>query len=133
MSQASKLKSIDKANELEALLGSITATQAGRLEAWNAFIRAIDLPAEIYPALMTGRTELLNLIQPKALSAEDSKVLFNLICVLIQTNVALQTHAEQLSVMVDNWSGAFKHLESLGRKVQDFAAFKPQHRGDEQA
>jgi hypothetical protein len=95
-----------------------------KLDNWTAFVDEMKVPADIYPALASGRPELLKLMQPRALSADEAKVLFNIIGSLISTNMALREHAEQLALFTHNWADAFKALRGVGERIERFANFE---------
>lgn len=94
-----------------------------KLDRWTSLVEEIKVPGDMYPALASGRPELIKLIQPRDLSAEEAKVLFDIIASLIGTNIALREHAQQLAQFTDNWTEAFKHLHSIGNRIQRFANF----------
>lgn len=95
------------------------------LAGWNAFVESIQVPRDLYPALMTKRPELLSLMKARGpMSEEDVNKLLKVIAVLIRTNIALQKHAEQVAHLVDNWTGNFKALESVGQQIRMFANFR---------
>jgi hypothetical protein len=94
-----------------------------KLDNWTAFVNPIDVPADIFPALQSGRPELIKLIQPRELTAVEAKALFNIIGTLIETNTALRDHAAFVSQFVGNWADSFKALRSVGDRIVRFAAF----------
>jgi hypothetical protein len=91
----------------------------------------LKIPAELYPALATGRPELIKLAAPRDLTATEAEALYKIIGCLIETNVALREHAAQLAVFVGQWSDAFKHLRSLGDRINRFAMFDKQQIEDD--
>jgi hypothetical protein len=95
-----------------------------KLDSWTAFVDPVDVPGDFYPALASGRPELIKLIQPRALSADETKALFQIIASLIGTNMALREHAEQLALFTHNWADAFKALHSVGERIERFARFE---------
>lgn len=97
--------------------------KAAKIDSWNELVREVRTPPELLPALMTGRTELLALVKPRAYDAEEGAAMINLIRTLIETRMALMEHAEQLALMVNNWQANFKALESLGHRIDRFANF----------
>jgi hypothetical protein len=111
----------DRRAELDADIARLS--KAAKLDGWAAFVRELDIPMDIYPAIASGRTELLAMIRPRDYSKEEMVKIFKLIAGLIETNVALREHAEQTSHLVDIWSDAFKQLESLGQRIKRFATF----------
>lgn len=112
----------DRHDRLDALL--LKCREENQLESWNSFIEAVDVPRELAPALITGRTELLALMQPRELTKEQCAAMFAVIQVLIKTNVALKQHAEQTAHLVDVWANSFKQLASLGYDITQFANFR---------
>lgn len=94
------------------------------LDGWASYIEAIQVPDEIAAALTTGRPELLALIQPRTLDAVECSKLYDLLRVLITTNMALQQHAQQLSQLVDNWMQQFSGLHSVANQIEHFANFR---------
>lgn len=95
-----------------------------KLDSWNAFIEDMNVPSDIYTALASGRPELIALIRPRALTADEAKPLFAIIASLIGTNMALREHAEQLAHFVSNWADAFVQLQSVGNRIERFANFE---------
>lgn len=112
----------NKAQEMEELLQRLS--QECRLDSWTSFIEPVDVPRELYVALQTGRPELLSLLQPRAMTEQEVANLYTLISVLIRTNMALREHAAEVAHMVKIWGDAFKHLHSVGRRIEDFAQFR---------
>lgn len=94
----------------------------GHLDNWNALARELRAPTIVAAALITGRPELLR--ASLASVPENERDLYEVIAVLIETNAALRRHAEQLSIVVRNWGQAFKHLHSLGNRIEQFAMFE---------
>lgn len=95
-----------------------------KLDSWNSFVKELQIPGELHPALLTQRTELLKLVEPRALSKEECKVLYELIGGLMETNRALADHASNVSNLVSIWSQAFKQLDRVGRDIEHYAAFR---------
>lgn len=95
---------------------------SGHLDNWNALVRKVKAPTVVAAALMTGRPELLRASLGSV--ALDERPLYEVIAVLVETNAALRQHAEQVSILVGNWSQAFKHLHSLGHQIEHFARFE---------
>jgi hypothetical protein len=109
----------------DRLLAELAIPQ--KLAAWNALSQTIVLPTHMAAAILTGRPELLKAAGPVTtpLSADQLGQLYTALAVLIETNMALQQHAQQLANYVTIWAQAFKQLESLGRRIEQFAQFKP--------
>jgi hypothetical protein len=102
----------------------VALAHRAKLDGWNEFIEELKVPSELYPALMTMRPQLLKMVQPRALSADEAATLYQLIWGLMETNAALRQHAEGVAKLVHDWSAAFKSLERVGRKIEDFAQFR---------
>src|SRR6185369_5484759 len=115
--------------ERESYMEAILA-KAG-LESWNSFVTELPVPSDIAPALISSRAELLKIVKPRALSAEECATLYKLIGGLLDTNNALREHAKDLAQLVDNWEGNFKGLASLGFRIKNFANFKAPTNFDE--
>lgn len=111
----------NKAQELDETIKRLASEC--RLDAWTAFVDEMRVPGDMYPALASGRPELIKLIQPRALTAEEAKPLFDIIASLIGTNMALREHAEQLALFTHNWATAFTALRSVGERIERFAMF----------
>jgi hypothetical protein len=95
-----------------------------KLDSWNIFISELRVPGDLIPALMAGRAELVNLAQPRAMSAEEVADLYTLIATLLGTNIALRDHAEELSVLVKNWMSQFAGLKGVADQIDHFANFR---------
>lgn len=124
-----KPRKLSKTEELDAYLrelrGRITLT------GWEQLTADTKVPAEIAAALITGRPELARLAPPRALSVEECKECFNLIATLIETNRALQQHAEETAKLVKNWGDAFAALHRIGLQIEHFAHFRATDEGDD--
>ena len=57
-----------KLDELNALVAALDQSRLKELNSWNSFCRELNVPREMYPALMSARPELLKLFQPRALT-----------------------------------------------------------------
>jgi len=110
---------------LEALDNQITdLAERCRLRDWSHYIESIELPQDVLPALMTGRPELLRTVRPRALTEDEAAKLYKAMAGLIETNMALREHAEQLAQLTNNWAQQFAGLHGVGEKIQRFANFK---------
>jgi hypothetical protein len=98
--------------------------RSGRLDSWNSFVEALNVPNELMAALISNRAELVKLVRPHALTADEHAVYLGLIAGLMDTNAALRKHAEHLAYLTDNWTSAFKALRSIGARIEAFANFK---------
>lgn len=96
----------------------------GSLASWTEFVRELPVPAELMPALISTRSELVGIVAPRAMTAEEVGVIYQLIAGLIDTNNALRQHAQQIANLVDGWSSTFKGLATLGGQIGDLAHFR---------
>lgn len=108
--------------ELDDMVGDLSAKC--RLDSWNALVQEVQVPSELLPALMTSRPELLAILKPRSLSEEECAAIYKLLAVLIETNFALRTHAEQLALLTHNWADLFKGLHGTGDRIMRFARFE---------
>jgi hypothetical protein len=102
-----------------------------KLEGWEQLVEECTIPSDLLPALMTGRRELLAAVQPRAMTAEEVGHLYKLLIVLMETNMALQQHAQQVAQQVHIWTDAFKQLHSVGNRIEHFANFRRTDQSDE--
>ena len=124
-----KTRKPSKTEELDAYLKELSGKI--RMDGWNQLTESVKAPAEVMAALMTGRPELARTAPARALSVEECKALYHLLAVLIETNYALQRHAQETAKLVKNWGDAFTTLDSLGRRIERFANFQPSSIGVE--
>jgi hypothetical protein len=129
MSNAKKSKRSERDEAYADIVRRTNIEQA--LPAWTAFIEAVNVPQDVFPALVTGRTELLDIMQPRAFNEEEAKAILNLIKVLIRTNLALREHAQETAHLVDTWMGGFKQIHSVGQRIVDFGNFRTPLEEDE--
>lgn len=96
---------------------------SAKIDSWAAFVGELQVPSDLYPALLTMRPELLKAVTPRALTADEHRTLLNLIAGLIETNVALRMHAQEVSTLANGWLDQFRGLDTVGRRIVAFAAF----------
>lgn len=113
---------VDKVQELNARITKLAAR--AKLNSWNSFVEELQVPSEIYPALLTNRMELLKLAKPRELSVKECAGLYQLIGGLIETNSALREHAAEVAHQTKIWADAFKQLHAVGQRIEKFAQFK---------
>ena len=94
------------------------------LEHWTAFVRELQIPGDMMPALMTRRVELIKLIKPRPMNADEMKAMIDLIAGLLETNWMLQEHYLRLASLVSEWTRAFKGLNTIGRRIEHFANYR---------
>lgn len=111
---------------------TITAMErTTRLRTWNDFVEAFDVPGDLFPALATNRAELLAFAPHRDMKAEEVDKLYRMIGILIETNLELRQHAEQVAHQVRIWTDAFKALRSVGARIEAFAEFRRTDEDDE--
>jgi hypothetical protein len=98
--------------------------EKGKLDSWTDFVDALNVPNDLFPALMSNRPELVVLVKPRALSTDEHKVYLDLIGGLMKTNAALREHASQLARLTSNWADAFTALRNVGQRIERFANYK---------
>jgi len=95
-----------------------------KLAKYTELMREVSLPVELAAALMTGRPELARLAPKRDFTQKEAQELYNAVVVLIETNRALQEHAQELGLLVNNWAAAFTQLRSTGAQIERFAKFQ---------
>lgn len=95
-----------------------------KLRSWNELTRTVSLPAELAAALHTHRVELIRTVTPRAMTADEVGNLYDFIGTLIETNMALTEHAEQLAQLADTWAQSIRGAVGLTEQVRLFANFK---------
>lgn len=95
-----------------------------KLNSWTDFVDALNVPTDLFPAMMSNRPELVKLVKSRPLSAVEHQVYLDLIAGLMETNAALREHASQLARLTTNWSHAFVGLRNIGQRIERFANFK---------
>ena len=94
------------------------------LNKWSDYVRELQVPSDIAPAMMTGRLELLKLVQPRALNADECKVLYLLIGGLLETNQALQQHSQLVAQIADEVRRGLGGLTGAAERLQSYANFR---------
>lgn len=108
--------------ELDARIRDLAARC--RLDSYTSFVEEFPILRELFPALTTGRSELLAGANPRALTQDECAIVFKMVGAIVETNFALREHAEHVALMTKNWSQAFTHLRAVGDKVERFANFQ---------
>lgn len=99
------------------------ATRA-RINGWNEFVEGLNIPSELVPAFVTCRPELVRLAQVRPLTAEEAQALYTLIGALLETNMVLREHAQQVETMIQNWVGSIYGMVGVAGRIGRFAAFR---------
>ena len=115
-----------KAATLDALNAQITAAAQAfeDLPSWSAFVKTIQVPNDLTPGVVTMRPELIKIAKPRPLTADECRVLYDLIADLVATNNALRSHAQEVAQMTDNWLTNFAGIQSIGNRIASFANFQ---------
>jgi hypothetical protein len=105
-----------------------------KLDQIDAFTETVQVPRDFLPALMAGRPELLKIAQPRDMTAAEVKQLYDLIGVLVETNMALREHAHEVAKLTHNLLGGFTAVQSAARQIDHFANFRaPEDDADDDA
>ena len=112
----------NKVDELNAQIRELA--KRANLEGWNSFVEELKVPSELVPALITMRTELIKLAPVRTLTPDEAQALYTLIAGLIETNMALREHAQNISSMVKNWIGAINGFVGVAHKISRFSEFR---------
>jgi hypothetical protein len=103
-----------------------------KLDSWNSFVEELQVPSELYPALVTNRPELLRLVQARPLTSDECAVIYKLVAGLLETNAALRLHTARVAQLTNNLNGAMKQFGSAAQSIQQFANFGVVGDGDEE-
>lgn len=114
-----------KRNRTDDLNDHITEiNERQRLDSWTAFVDELQVPSELYPAILTLRHELVRAAPVRAMNEQEVRALYALIAGLLETNAALREHAQEVAKLVSNWGDAFTALRGVGRRIENFANFR---------
>ena len=101
------------------------------LESWDCLTEEVTAAPDVMLALMSGRPELLAIVQPRALSPEEHGQLIHLLQVVLSTNRQLQRHSEQVAQQAGHVLGHMKGLQRSLDKLEDFANFRSETGDDD--
>lgn len=104
--------------------------QPPKLRAWNEFTEEVVLPAELTPAISSGRPELLNLAR-RDMTAEEVGQVLNLVRVLIDTNQALQMHSQHLAIRLEDLSCNLGGVTASLSRLSEEAEFRRPEEDDD--
>lgn len=104
-----------------------------KMESANSFIRALDVPADLAPAFLTGRVELIRLAKPRPLTEDECRVLYNLIGGLLETNQVLREHATAVSDAAGDIAGAVHGLSTVSERLRLLANWREDVSEEEEA
>ena len=94
-----------------------------KLESLNSFIREVQVPAELVPAITANRAALIKLARVRELSAAECKALYDLIGALLETNAALRQHTAEVGKRADIIAQNLKGSINYARAAARFANF----------
>lgn len=97
--------------------------QPPKLRSWNEVVEEVSLPTDFAIAFMSGRPELLRIIE-RPLTAEETHAVAHAMAVILDTNQELQRHARQVAEMAEQALGNLKGVSGKLRQVVDFANFR---------
>jgi hypothetical protein len=101
-----------------------------QLPDWRTLTEDLKVPQALAAAFMTNRPELVKVVRAKHLMGADAvteqniNALLKMIAVLLETNAALQSHAQELAVLMQDFHSLFKGLLHTAQRVEDFANFR---------
>lgn len=97
-----------------------------RMRSWHELSEDVKgpLPNMIVAAVSSGRPELARLAIGEGATPEMT-ALINLIASLLETNSALQSHAERLADQTRQMRQNLKGLFRLAHRIESFAEFRP--------
>lgn len=95
-----------------------------KLDSWNGFVTELKVPSELNPAILTGRLDLLKLAKPTAKTADEVKVLYDLIGALLETNAVLREHSIIVSELAEQMTGGLKGTLRALHRMQSYAKFE---------
>jgi GTPase Era involved in 16S rRNA processing len=101
----------------------MSASEFTKLTASNGLTESIHLPTDFAIAVMSGRSELLKLIN-RPLSAAETVQVAHAMMVLMDTHRVLQVHAEQVAEQVEHLRGHAKGLLNKIDQIHDQACFR---------
>jgi hypothetical protein len=109
--------------ELEAL---------GHLKKWSEYTKDVKAPTQVIAALLTGRPEILHWGKPRSLNEEECAAVYDLIGTLVETNMALQRHAQALTQLTHNMRDNAKGIMRMIDQIHDFANFRSSDEREEE-
>lgn len=93
---------------------------------WNELTEEVTAPFDVMVALSSGRSEMLKLRSGGAANAEETAQLYNVIRVLMDTNRALQDHAQSMATETENLRLC---LRGINRKLDDLHTLAKVYKG----
>lgn len=117
--KARKLSAMEKLSQEIAELRERT-----HLDGWNGLLVAIEVPADILPAIMANRPELMAAAQPRAMEAPEVAKLYRVIEVLLDTNQALREHTARVAQLTNNLNGQLVGFARVAQQIERFANFE---------
>jgi len=97
------------------------------MRGWNELSEACDCPADLAIAFITGRSELLKLAKPRAMTEAEVAVLYNFIRVQMQTILQLQRHSQLVANHARDMETALRGLRLGMDELNHFANFRNEY------
>ena len=118
-----------KPSTLERLTIEIAELRGkAKLDSWNAYVTELQVPGDLYPALLTNRPELMATVPRRPLNEHECDVLYKLIGGLLETNAALREHTARVAQLTENLASQMTGFMAVARQVEMFANFRnPEH------
>ncbi len=119
-----------KRESIRDLLDAQVLEYHEKVRNWSELPEDVSLPADFAAALVTGRSELLKIVTPRTLSVDECRALYHAFGVMIEHNMLLRRHCEEVAKITDNMAGTIAGVQSVIRQIQQFANFKTIGAGD---
>lgn len=110
--------------EAELTQQIVDLAKRARLDSWHEFVETLQVPSELIPALITMRPELIKLASVRGLTKDEAQALYTLIGALIETNMILRQHAQEVASMTKNWMGSVHGMVTVADRLVRFAEFR---------
>ena len=94
-----------------------------KLRNWNDLTEEVKAPMAVLAAMASGRPEMLKLAPKGPATAEEAAALYNTIRVLLETNRALQEHAQQLASQMKQVRLSLRGLSGQFDRLYEAANF----------
>ena len=98
--------------------------ESTKLDSWNSFVEGLQVPGDLYPAVLTNRPQLVLAATPRELSKDECAVLYKLIAGLLETNAALREHTERVGQLTENLNAAMTNFVRVAQQIKLFANFE---------
>ena len=105
-----------------------------KMRSWSDLSETIstELPGAIAAAVMSGRPELIYATDFKGMTPEQAAGVCRVAAILLETNRALQVHAEELAQKTHALYDGIKGLRTLADRLDNFANFRTEVQEEEE-